>query len=249
MLSTSKEMAPFARPIALRLAARRIVLNRQNIMPSTEFSQIHSPWTPERHSAEHRVEGTIDPGHVLEDLFGDSAAGDASDAIALEPRAALPASWPAQYRFAVVRRGYVIRQRSDARGHTTAIDAVGPGGCFPLERSVADASPSASGGYAVSRALVALCDDQTVTNALQSGGPTALQIHELESETILRMERLADARGRSGTAGKVAALLCVLADTLQFGPGPGHSIPVAFLQRDLAGLLSIRHESVCRALR
>jgi CRP-like cAMP-binding protein len=217
-------------------------------MPSTEFSQIHAPWTPERHSAEHRVESTIDPGHVLEDLFGDAAAGDACDAIALEPRAALPASWPAQYRFAVVRRGYVIRQRSDARGHTTAIDAVGPGGCFPLERS-AESAPPASGGYAVSRTLVALCDEQTVATALQSGGATALQIHELESETIVRMERLADARGRSGTAGKVAALLCVLADTLQFGPGPGHSIPGAFLQRDLAGLLSIRHESVCRALR
>jgi CRP-like cAMP-binding protein len=216
-------------------------------MPSTEFSQAHSPWTPERPSAEHRVD-SIDPGHVLEDLFGDAAAGEACDAITLEPRSALPASWPAQYRFAVVRRGYVIRQRSDARGHTTAIDAVGPGGCFPLERGV-EAHPSASGGYAVSRAVVALCDDQTVAHALQHGGPTALQIHELESETIMRMERLADARGRSGTAGKVAALLCVLADTLQPGAGPGHSIPGAFLQRDLAGLLSIRHESVCRALR
>ena len=218
-------------------------------MPSTEFSQIHSPWTPERHSAEHRVESaSIDPSHVLEDLFGESAAGDACDAITLEPRAALPASWPDQYRFAVIRRGYVIRQRSDARGHTTAIDSVGPGGCFPLAHN-ADGGVSASGGYAVSRALVALCDEQTVANALQHGGATALQIHELESETIVRMERLADARGRSGTAGKVAALLCVLADTLQPGAGKGHSIPGAFLQRDLAGLLSIRHESVCRALR
>ena len=160
----------------------------------------------------------------------------------------MPANWPEQYRFAVVRRGYVIRQRSDARGHTTAIDAVGPGGCFPLDRS-AEGRVGASGGYAVSRVLIALCDEQTVTNALQHGGATALQIHELESETIMRMERLADARGRSGTAGKVAALLCVLADTLLPGPAPGHSIPGAFLQRDLAGLLSIRHESVCRALR
>jgi hypothetical protein len=60
------------------------------------------------------------------------------------------------------------------------------------------------------------------------------------------MERLADARARPGAAAKIAALLCALSDTLR----PGSSrIPAEFLQRDLAGLVSIRHESVCRVLR
>ena len=215
-------------------------------MPSTEFSHAPSSWNQERNSAEHSVIPLADPANVLEDLFGDSALADSCDSLALAARAPLPPSWPSQYRFAIVRRGYLIRQRSDARGHSTAVDAVGPGGCFPLDNHGSEGTA----GYAVSRALVSLCDEPSVSNALQHGGQTALQIHQLDAQAIARMERLADARGRSGTAGKVAALLCVLSDTLeQPGITDGTRIPGEFLQRDLAGLLSIRHESVCRALR
>jgi hypothetical protein len=217
-------------------------------MPSTEYSHAHGPssWNRENHSGEHNMVPLADAANVLEDLFGDSELADACESLALAARAPLPPNWAQQYRFAIVRRGYLIRQRSDASGHTTAVDAVGPGGCFPLDVRAAEGSA----GYAVTRALVSLCDEPSVANALQHGGQTALQIHQLDAQAIARMERLADARGRSGTAGKVAALLCVLADTLeQPGVGDGTRIPGEFLQRDLAGLLSIRHESVCRALR
>jgi hypothetical protein len=40
-----------------------------------------------------------------------------------------------------------------------------------------------------------------------------------------------------------------LADTLRPGQESSAQIPSEFLQRDLAGLLSIRHESVCRVMR
>jgi DNA-binding MarR family transcriptional regulator len=62
------------------------------------------------------------------------------------------------------------------------------------------------------------------------------------------MERLAEARGRASAAAKVGALLCTLAQTLRPGQDDGR-VPSEFLQRDLAGLLSIRHESVCRVMR
>jgi CRP-like cAMP-binding protein len=93
---------------------------------------------------------------------------------------------------------------------------------------------------------VCLCDGETLERGLLEGGPVALQIYQLQSETISRMERLADARARPGAAAKIAALLCALADTLR--PGTDR-IPADLLQRDLAGLVSIRHESVCRVLR
>jgi CRP-like cAMP-binding protein len=218
------------------------------IVTSTEYTHIEAPsfWNREHHSGEHSVVPLADVANVLEDLFGSSALADARQSVALAARAPLPTTWPSQYRFAIVRRGHLIRQRTNASGHTTAVDAVGPGGCFPLDAQAAEGGA----GYVVTRALVSLVDESSVTEALQQGGQTALQIHQLNAQTVARMERLIDARGRSGSAGKVAALLCVLADTLeQPGTGDGNRIPGEFLQRDLAGLLSIRHESVCRALR
>jgi CRP-like cAMP-binding protein len=184
-------------------------------------------------------------GNVLEGLLGDSASESAFDSLAVEARSALPATWLARYGFAVVRRGYLIRQRADPAGRATAVDAVGPGGCFPLDRALVDGGARVL-GYAVTRSMVCLCDGETLERGLLEGGPTALQVHQLQSEVITRMERLADARARPGAAAKIAALLCALADTLR----PGSSrIPAEFLQRDLAGLVSIRHESVCRVLR
>jgi hypothetical protein len=177
----------------------------------------------------------------------DEAAGESAfDSLAVEARSALPATWLSRYGFAVVRRGYLIRQRADPAGRATAVDAVGPGCCFPLDRALAATGGARVLGYGVTRALVCLCDGETLERGLLEGGPVALQIHQLESEAISRMERLADARARPGAAAKIAALLCALADTL--APGVDR-IPAEFLQRDLAGLVSIRHESVCRVLR
>jgi hypothetical protein len=185
-------------------------------------------------------------GNVLEGLLDEAAGESAFDSLAVEARSALPATWLSRYGFAMVRRGYLIRQRADPSGRATAVDAVGPGCCFPLDRTLAESGGARVLGYAVTRALVCLCDGETLERGLRDGGKVALQIHQLQSEAISRMERLADARARPGAAAKIAALLCALADTLR--PG-AERIPAEFLQRDLAGLVSIRHESVCRVLR
>jgi hypothetical protein len=185
-------------------------------------------------------------GNVLEGLLADVGGETTFDSLAVEARSALPATWLARYAFAAVRNGFLIRQRADPSGRATAVDAVGPGSCFPLDRSLAAYGGARVLGYAVTRSQVCLCDSETLERGVIEGGPVALHIHQLQSETIARMERLADARARPGAAAKVAALLCALADTLC--PGAGR-IPAEFLQRDLAGLVSIRHESVCRVLR
>jgi CRP-like cAMP-binding protein len=198
---------------------------------------------------QHCVGCTAKSRNVLEGMLGDSGQHCGFDSLPVEPRTPLPAGWFARYSFAIVRRGYVIRQRTDAAGRTTAIDAVGPGCCFPLDRASSNGATSSVSGYAITRALVCLCDDETLQQGLRGGGQTAIQVHELDAEAIVRMERLADARGRPGAASKVAALLCTMADTLRPEQNNGAQIPSEFLQRDLAGLLSIRHESVCRVLR
>jgi CRP-like cAMP-binding protein len=154
-----------------------------------------------------------------------------------------------RYSFAIVRKGYLVRQRSDSSGRITAVDAVGPGCSFPLEAPMGNGAETHISGYAVTRALVCLCDQETLEHGLLEGGSTALQVHQLDSAAIARMERLADARGRPGAASKVAALLCTLADTLHPGEHGDNTVPGEFLQRDFASLLSIRHESVCRAMR
>ncbi len=186
---------------------------------------------------------------ILEGLLGDSPSTCGFDSLAVEPRAALPPSWLARYSYAMVRRGYLIRQRTDAAGRTTAIDAVGPGCCFPLDRGGDGTPEHTSSGYALTRALVCLSDAETLQRGLAEGGPSAVEVHQLDNEAIGRLERLADARGRPGAASKVAALLCTLADTLRPGGQSEPRVPSEFLQRDLAGLLSIRHESVCRVMR
>ena len=218
------------------------------------MSNLESPATPlasafaEEPASQNGIGSSVlQPStNVLEGLVGESTAACAFDALAIEARAPLPATWLARYSFAVVRRGFLIRQRADPAGRATAVDAVGPGAGFPLDRSLAAAGGARVLGYAVTRASLTLCDAERFERGLSDGGPSALTVHKLGSEAISRMERLADARARPGAAAKIAALLCALSDTLR----PGSSrIPVEFLQRDLAGLVSIRHESVCRVLR
>jgi CRP-like cAMP-binding protein len=186
---------------------------------------------------------------VLLSMLGESTGQCGFTSLPLEPRAVLPASWLSRYSFAIVRRGYLIRQRTDAAGRTTSIDAVGPGCSFPLDRRAAASGESSISGYALTRALVCLADDDLFQRGLSEGGPTAVEVHQLDGEAIARVERLADARGRANSKAKLAALLCTLADTLRPIEQGEARIPAGFLQRDLAGLLSIRHESVCRELR
>jgi hypothetical protein len=206
---------------------------------SSELSPLAKPC-----GAQHCVGCPAAARGILHSLLGESAEACGFDSLAIEPRSPLPPAWLSRYSFAMVRRGYLIRQRTDAAGRTTAIDAVGPGCCFPLGKGDGNTS-----GYALTRALVCLSDEETLRRGLVEGGPSAADVHQLDSEAISRLERLADARGRPGAAGKVAALLCTLADTLKPNGQIEARIPLEFLQRDLAALLSIRHESVCRVMR
>jgi len=187
--------------------------------------------------------------NVPDELRSDGSQILTFDSQAIEAREALPQSWWERYSFALVRRGYLIRERSDGAGRATAIDAVGPGCWFPLDSGARHEHGPALSAHALSRTLLCLCDEAAVSDALRTGGASALKVHELDRQALARMERLADARGRASALAKVGALLCTLADTLRPNGDGGNRVPADFLQRDLAGLLSIRHESVCRVLR
>lgn len=215
--------------------------------PDIRFST--APISPARQEKQHCVGCPAAARNVLDGLLGETPEQCGFASLSVELRSVLPASWLSSYSFAIVRRGYLVRQRSDRSGRATSVDAVGPGCGFPLDRSAATSGETGIAGYAITRALVCLSDEETMQRGLAESGPTALQVHKLDSEAIARIERLADARGRAGTASKVAALLCVLADTLRPANDVPARIPPEFQQRDLAGLLSIRHESVCRAMR
>jgi CRP-like cAMP-binding protein len=155
----------------------------------------------------------------------------------------LPPRWYGAYGLALVRRGILVRQRLDAAGSAIAIDAVGPGGAAPMLES----GDATSGGYAADDVLVCLVPRRALRGAVDAGAPAAPHVVSLHAAALERVERIADARGRPTALGRVAALLCVLADTLA-PPRRLDTVPVALQQRDMAALLSMRHESVCRAL-
>src|SRR5208282_81737 len=106
---------------------------------------------------------------------------------------------------------------------------------------------STSGGYAADDALVCLLPRPALKGALDAGAPSAAHVVNLHLAALERVERIADARGRATALGRVAALLCALSDTLA-PPRRLDAVPAALQQRDMAGLLTMRHESVCRAL-
>jgi len=74
----------------------------------------------------------------------------------------------------------------------------------------------------------------------------AMDLVHVQADALERVERLADARGRSSAARRVAALLCVLADKLGAPRQPNRVSGLK--QRDMAALLCMRHETFCRAL-
>lgn len=160
--------------------------------------------------------------------------------VVLEARQPLPAPWFALYGVAIVRRGIVARQRIDAHGGATTIDVAGPGCILPLARDVG------ATGYTVTDSLVCLCPRGTLDAALD--GPSARDLIRMQAAALERVDRLADARSRATAATKVGALLCALADTLS-PPRTLRVIPRGLHQRDLAALLAMRHESVCRVMR
>jgi hypothetical protein len=133
-----------------------------------------------------------------------------------------------------------VRQHIHANGSATTIDAVGPGGAVPLSEGT-----DSGAGYAADDALICMCPAPPLTAAVDAGAPAAGQVMGLHRAALERVERFSDARSRAGALARVAAVLCALADTLS-PPRRLDVIPAALQQRDLAALLAMRHESVCR---
>ncbi len=96
-------------------------------------------------------------------------------------------------------------------------------------------------GYAASRVLLCVYPQVSLDGIRAQGGLEDLM--KLASETLERVERIADARGRKAAAERVDALHDTLKDWL--GPCGFDDL----LQRDVAALLGMRTETVCRILR
>lgn len=155
------------------------------------------------------------------------------ESITIEARQEIPERYDAHLGFALVRRGLLIRQRRDAGDRTVAVDIVGPGQGYRTGQGT---------GYAVERTLLCVrsAPGFDVGQVMPGIGEMLLQCAD-------RKERLMVARARATAEARVAALLTTLQDVLHTHPADG--IPAELLQQDMAALLSMRHESVCRALR
>lgn len=159
-------------------------------------------------------------------------------------RMPLPPAWFTEFGLALVRRGIVVRLRVDAEGSATAIDAVGPGGAVPLF----EGGTASSAGYAADDALLCLVPRRCLRDALDSGAPTSSEVVALHCAALNRVERIAQARSRPTAVARLGALLATLSDTLS-PPQRLKCLPASLQQRDMAALLAMRHESVCRATR
>ncbi len=183
------------------------------------------------------------PHRVLGALVSPEEGSCAFRCVFVAARQPLPLRWSVAYGIAFVRRGVLVRERVDAGGTATVVDVVGPGGVIPLPAAADGGAP----GYAAADALVCLCPRRPLRLAIDAGAPMAGQIVGLHAAALERVERIAEARSRGGAVERVAALICALSDTLA-PPRTLDLIPAALQQRDLAAVLAMRHESVCRAL-
>jgi hypothetical protein len=156
--------------------------------------------------------------------------------IAIEARAELPPTLFGRYAFGIVRRGVIVRERLDTNGARIAVDAAGRGAYVPLGRARGYA------GYAACRTLLCVYREPNL-DSMNGRGDLGMDLMTLASETLDRVERIADARGRSTARERVDALCSTLQECL--GPHAFEQL----LQRDLAALLGMRTETVCRVLR
>jgi CRP-like cAMP-binding protein len=165
--------------------------------------------------------------------------------LAVPARNTMPGFWASDYRMALVRRGVFIRQRVDREGRTTSVDAAGPGCMFPLGGAT-ETTTSMATGYAATDVLVCLCPPDALGRSLDRREVSDDLIH-LQEAALERVERFAEARGRSSAEARIAAVLITLADTLS-PPRTRDRIPADLQQRDIARLAGLRHETVCRLL-
>ncbi len=178
---------------------------------------------------------------VLQDLVGESRESCLLVCRPVEAREPIPASWGRESWFGLVRRGIVIRQCVDGGGHVTAVDAAGPGCLLPLYGS------QGSQGFAVSHLLVCLVHEAPLHQWIASRPQVGMDLLRLQREATRRVERYAAARTRAAARSRLAAVLCILQDTLS-PTRKLSAIPSELQQRDLAALLGMRHETVCRVL-
>jgi CRP-like cAMP-binding protein len=183
---------------------------------------------------------------VFEKLLNVPHSACAFDVASVAARAYAPASWAERYAFGVVRRGVLIRQRADRSGRAIAVDAAGPGCAFPLEEQRPGIS-DLSADYAATDLIVCLMTREAIDCAIESCGGIARDLFAMQRATLQRVERITQARGAPTVRERVAALLCVLCDTLS-PPRQRERLPSGLQQRDLARLLGVRHETFCRVL-
>lgn len=190
----------------------------------------------------HCIDCAAVRGGVLARLIGDGVDDCQFATYTIDARKALPDEPLGPGSLVLVRRGVIIRQRLDPGRRPVAVDAIGPGGAFFV-------TAGSQAAYAVDRTLICSCDEGVLLRGLKASNHGLSDLHALHAQSSYRMERLAEARGRQSVRARVAALLSVLADTLSPHGGPRAQLPSGLLQRDLASLVSTRHESVCRILR
>lgn len=179
---------------------------------------------------------------LLGAFLGKPGTSCALQSVTVEARDDLPSLWFERYAFGIVRRGVVLRQRLEPDGRRTAVDAAGPGALVPLRCS----RDEARAGHAACRVL--LCVYPEAKLAASYAKDTLEDLLELTQQAVDRLEGIASARGRGSSAEKVSALLDILADALPHRHGgPRRELPLT--QRDLAELLHMRPETVCRSLR
>jgi CRP-like cAMP-binding protein len=161
----------------------------------------------------------------------------------VKARQPLPARWGDEYGLAIVRRGILVRQRVDSAGRASAIDIAGPGTAIPISAL----NDNGATGSAVDDLLLCVLPRTTLENAIAQGGEEARGIVRAQASMLERVERIAEARSYLSALTKVASLLLAIADTL-CPPRPLTAVPASIQQRDLAALLALRHESVCRSV-
>ncbi|MCL2725188.1 MAG: Crp/Fnr family transcriptional regulator [Polyangiaceae bacterium] len=170
------------------------------------------------------------------------ASGCAMRCLPVRARQPLPAQWGDEYGLALIRRGILVRQRVDSAGRASAIDIAGPGTTI----TIAALTDNGATGYAVDDLLLCVLPRITFESAIEDCG-VARGIVNAQASMLERVERIAEARSYTSAFTKVASLLLAIADTL-CPPRRLTYVPSSIQQRDLAALLAMRHESVCRSV-
>ncbi len=175
--------------------------------------------------------------------LGDGEGPCALASASLEPRTSLAPSALDRHAFAVVRRGTVLRERVDADGQRSTVDVVGPGGLVPLHASTDRDRASVR---ASSRVVLCLYREPVLDENVDR--VTLSDLLALTQETVDRLESIAAARALSSAAAKVRALLEALARAFP-SRVDGRGVALGLAQRDIADLLHLRAETVCRSMR